>query len=545
MADAKNILFIMCDQLRWDYLSCYGHPHLHTPNIDRLAAQGIRFDNAYVQSPICGPSRASIYSGRYPSSNGATVNFAPLRVDELTMGDYLNPLGMRTVLAGKTHLFADQAGLERLEVPEKRRAFVAQGGFEAQYRDDGLHPDNAASKNQHYNVWLREQGYSGDNPWLSHANSTVDASGKLLNGWFLEAARWPANIKEEHSETPYTVMRAREFMETADETPWCLHLSFIKPHWPVVAPAPYHAMYNRADLIALNQDVRELENPHPIFEACMTHKDSQMFAQQQIRDYVLPAYMGLIKQIDDQLGELFHFMEQQGLMKNTMIVFTSDHGDYLGDHYLGEKDFFHDCAARVPLLIYDPSKAADTTRGTTETRPVELLDLLPTFIEVAGGTPHFRLEGRSLLPLLHGKASIWRDVAVSEIDFGDRRGPRALGLAPDDLWSIMLVDEHYKYIAFHELRPVLFDRQADPKEINDLGEHSDYENIRNRYRDKLLNWFMRPKRPTLSETQLDTISLGVNREKKGVLIAYWDEDDLPADVRSHRQRASGTDKAKP
>jgi len=110
----KNILFVMADQLRWDYLSCYGHPHLHTPNIDRLAEKGVRFDRAYVQSPVCGPSRASFYTGRTVFSHGSTWNRVPLPIGELTLGDYLRPTGVRTAVVGKTHMVPDAEGMGRL-----------------------------------------------------------------------------------------------------------------------------------------------------------------------------------------------------------------------------------------------------------------------------------------------------------------------------------------------------------------------------------------------------------------------------------------------
>jgi Sulfatase len=114
MRQSKNILFIMCDQLRFDYLSCYGHPRLCTPNVDALAANGVRFTRAYVQSPVCGASRMSFYTGRYVQSHGASWNGVPLKVGEMTLGDYLRPLGVRTVLVGKTHMRADREGMQRL-----------------------------------------------------------------------------------------------------------------------------------------------------------------------------------------------------------------------------------------------------------------------------------------------------------------------------------------------------------------------------------------------------------------------------------------------
>ena len=128
-----------------------------------------------------------------------------------------------------------------------------------------------------------------------------------------------------------------------------------------------------------------------------------LHAQEKARKTVIPVYMGLIKQIDDQLGILFEVMERKDLMKNTMIVFTSDHGEYFGDHWMGDKDFFHDPAVKVPLIIADPDPSCDGMRGTVQSAPVESIDLLPTFIEYAGGVvPKHILDGRSLMPLLQG-----------------------------------------------------------------------------------------------------------------------------------------------
>ncbi|MGK7662778.1 sulfatase-like hydrolase/transferase [Marinovum sp. E06] len=143
MTKIKNILFIMADQLRWDYLSCYGHPHLDTPNIDKLASKGLRFDRAYVQSPVCGPSRASTYTGRTVFSHGATWNRVPLPLGELTLGDYLRPQGVTTAVVGKTHMVPDREGMARLgvEAGGDIGIKVSQPGFDPYERDDGLHPD--------------------------------------------------------------------------------------------------------------------------------------------------------------------------------------------------------------------------------------------------------------------------------------------------------------------------------------------------------------------------------------------------------------------
>ena len=151
----------MCDQLRFDYLGCSGHPSIKTPNIDSLAARGVRFSNAYCQSPICGPSRMSAYTGRYVSSHGSSSNFAPLRVGEKNIGHYLNPLGVRTILVGKTHMVADKEGMQRLGVDPKSDIGVhhAQAGFEAYERDDGVHPDSMVNPELAYNKYLKSNKY--------------------------------------------------------------------------------------------------------------------------------------------------------------------------------------------------------------------------------------------------------------------------------------------------------------------------------------------------------------------------------------------------
>ncbi|MGI9493441.1 MAG: sulfatase-like hydrolase/transferase, partial [Geminicoccaceae bacterium] len=369
MSAIKNILFIMADQLRWDYLSCYGHPHLKTPNIDALAARGVRFTNAFVQSPVCGPSRASFYTGRTVFSHGSTWNGVPLPIGELTLGDYLRPIGVRTAVVGKTHMVPDKDGMARLGLNESTDigCLISEPGFDAYERDDGLHPNprlRLRGGKLRYNDWLREHGYEGENPWNDYANAAEGPDGEVLSGWALRNSNLPARVGEEHSETAYMTMRAKDFIQETGDTPWLCHLSYIKPHWPYMAPAPYHDMYGPATFAPVHRDEAERADPNPVYRAFMEMKVSQTFSRQGTRETVLPAYMGLVKQIDDHLGRLFAWMEEIGIAEDTMIVFTSDHGDYLGDHWLGEKELFHECSVRVPLIIHDPRPEADATRGS-------------------------------------------------------------------------------------------------------------------------------------------------------------------------------------
>lgn len=533
---AKNILFIMCDQLRADYLSCYGHPHLHTPNIDALAARGVRFTQTFVQSTICGPSRMCAYTGRYMRSHGSTQNGVPLKVGEMTLGDHLKPLGVRTVLVGKTHMVADEDGMARLGIHPQSLigVHVSECGFEPYERDDGLHPDGSYSPEPAYDSYLRRQGYAAENPWEHVANSGLAADGTVQNGWLYAHANKPAQVRDEDAETPYMTRRAMQFMAEAqaDGRPWCLHLSYIKPHWPYIVPAPYHDMYGPEDVLPVVRCDAERTAPHPILAAFQAERYSTVFNRMGARETVIPAYMGLIKQIDDQLGLLFAFMDKAGLTDETMVVFTSDHGDYLGDHWLGEKYLFHNPSVKVPLIIADPSSPADATRGTVSDALVEMIDLAPTFVEAFGGPPlpHI-LEGRSLLPLLRAEKPSWRKVVISEYDYAFDLARVNLAVPIPDARLYMVYDGRFKYIHADGFAPMLYDLTTDPQEFTDLGTDPAHAETRARLYEALAKW----SRTTRTQTTVsDAAVTGSDKAAQaydlnleaGVLIGYWDEAEL-------------------
>ncbi|MDI5922661.1 alkaline phosphatase family protein [Halomonas sp. LR5S13] len=527
MTKIKNILFIMADQLRWDYLSCYGHPHLDTPNIDSLAARGVRFDRAYVQSPVCGPSRASCYTGRTVFSHGATWNRVPLPVGELTLGDYLRPQGVTTAVVGKTHMVPDREGMARLGLNASTELgmVISQPGFDPYERDDGLHPTPLLRNKGgmlRYNDWLRKRGYGGENPWNDYANAAEGPDGEILSGWHLKNSNLPARVREEDSETAYMTMRAREFIEEMGDEPWLCHLSYIKPHWPYMAPAPYHNRYGPETFLPIHRSEAEHENPNPVFSAFMKMEVSETFSMQGAREVVLPAYMGLIKQIDDHLGRLFDWLEETGRDKDTMIVLTSDHGDYLGDHWMGEKELFHECSVRVPLIIFDPRPEADASRGTASDALVEAIDLVPTFLEATGAPPaDHRLEGRSLMPLLNGeKPENWRDAVFSEIDYAFYAARETLGVGISDARGYMLRTDRWKYVHFRGFPPQLFDLENDPDEFHDLGRDTDYKAQRNHMRAALLDRLTaRKNRVTMTDDGVR--ALRRDEDTSGILIGKW------------------------
>ncbi|MEM6373498.1 MAG: sulfatase-like hydrolase/transferase [Pseudomonadota bacterium] len=530
-----NVLWIMADQLRFDYLSCYGHPHLHTPNIDALAARGVRFTNTYVQSPVCGPSRMSAYTGRYVRSHGSTWNSMPLRIGEQTLGDHLRAAGARSVLVGKTHMVADLDGMDRLGIAQDSAIgqLIAQCGFEPFERDDGLHPSSPRQNWSAYDDYLVGLGYASDNPWEHFANSGYNADGKLVSGWLLENSRLAANVPEEHSETAYMTNRAIDFMSGVlhDDTPWLCHLSYIKPHWPYIAPAPYHDMYGPEHIVAPIRAPGEKDTDHPLVRACHAARVDRCFARDEVRAHVIPSYMGLIKQLDDNLGRLFAWMDEQGLSENTIIAFTSDHGDYLGDHWMGDKDFYHDCAVKVPLIIADPRPEADATRGTTCAALTEMIDLTPTFMNAMGSAPlpHI-VEGRDLTPLLHQTDGFYRRYTISEHDYSSAEMAQTLGVPQEEAFTKMIFDGRWKYIHCEGFDPILFDLDTDPDEVIDHGRSDAPEHVavHARLKEALLAWSLRHH--TRVTATPSVLAGQKTATETGILIGFWDAEEYEAEA---------------
>jgi arylsulfatase A-like enzyme len=521
MAAARNVLFVMCDQLRADHLSCYGHPHLHTPHIDRLARQGVKFERAFVQSGVCGPSRMSFYTGRYMASHGATWNRVPLAVGEWTLGDYLRGAGRKAVLAGKTHVVPDDQGIRRLELDggSELGTLLASGGFTSIDRYDGHSPPG---KESGYADYLRAHGYESADPWSDYVIAVTRADGSAASGWNMRNVGNPARVKAEHSETRYMTDQALRYIREQGDAPWVMHLSYVKPHWPYVAPAPYHALYTPAQCLPVKRHAMERSNPHPVYAAYQRHEESQNFARDEVVATVRPAYQGLIKQLDDELGRVWEGFEELGRWDDTLIVFTADHGDFLGDHWLGEKEQFHDAVQRVPLLIYDPDPAADGTRGRAEIRFAESVDVVPTLLDALGITwPNERIEGRSLLDLIHRRdAGGWRSAVYSELDYSFREARLLLERNVDECRAWMIRTGEWKFVHWQGFRPQLFDLVHDPDEFLDLGADQQYTQVRLELKEALFDWLSQRKiRTTLSDRE---VAFRTNRHNQhGVFFGRW------------------------
>lgn len=473
--EVLNVLFIMTDQMRADCMSCVGHPVVKTPHLDALASGGVLFRRAYVQSAVCGPSRMCFYTGRYPHATRSPWNEVPLPGDEKTMGHYFSEAGYRAALCGKSHYTPDPLTDPDAQPAEGiRRTTLA--GLECWELNDG----RGAGWLNH----LRKKGYPEN--VLNHPFAV-----NMPEGADKDPAAYPTCFRKEDSDTAFMTDRAMAFMEDAGQTPWFLHLSYFKPHLPIVAPYPYNEMYDPADSPAPNRIPEELENPHPFHIPYRIERQSVPYDDERVWRQRRATYYGLITEIDDHLGRLFRFMKARGLWDNTLILFTSDHGEYVGDHWMFEKELFYDEAYRVPFMVRDPRPQADATRGTVCDDFVESLDALPTFMDACGlGIPP-AIQGRSLGPILRGeRPADWRTEVYADWDFRFYWTPKKLGIPPEKCRGWMVRDARFKYWHFNGMPDVLFDLEKDPKELHNVAEDAAYTDVIHACRLKLMDWRM-------------------------------------------------------
>ena len=475
----------------------------------------MRFTNAFVQSGVCGPSRMSYYTGRYASTHGSSWNFVPLPLSERTLGDHLAAHGRPVHLIGKSHVTADAAGLAVRGIDPQsgagRRA--AAGGFQVVAR----HEDTPAHR-RHYNAWLRERGYGGEDPWATHAAAAEGPGGETLPGWQMRHAHLPARVRAEHSETAYVSDLAVEFIRSAEQ-PWVLHLSYIKPHWPYMAPAPFHSMFrpDRSTLLPRSTDPDE----HPVIAAYRQLDECRSFGREDVARHVRPAYMGLVAEIDRQLGRVLAALGESGQAAETLIIFSSDHGDFLGDRGLGEKELFYDEIQKVPLIVVDPDPLAEAARGTVSDSLVEAVDVATTLVAALGlPVPEEWLEGRSLLPLLRRTEHSPRECVFSELDYSMREVRNFLGLPPlHPCRAWMARTAEWKYVHWQGFRPQLFDLQSDPREQRDLHGSAAHGAVRARMRERLFDWLATLKRRASADVAL--IERLGHGPPPGIHIGHW------------------------
>lgn len=425
MAERRpNILLVMADQMAARALPCYGHPLVVAPHIDGLAAAGAVFDAAYCAFPLCAPSRYALLAGQLPSRIAAFDNAAELAAQTPTVAHYLRLMGYHTAAGGKMHF----VGPDQLH------------GFEDRVTTD---------------IYPADFGWTPD--WEA-PDARFEWFHSMLN--VVEAGPCARSLQLDFDdEVAFSAVRKiYDLARDDDGRPFFLFVSFSHPHDPYTITAEYWHRYDHdaIDMPAAAPVPPAERDPHSRRLYDNYDRGEYRVTEDHVRN-ARHAYYGMISYVDDRIGELLAALDDAGLADDTVVIVTSDHGDMLGERGLWYKMSFFEPAARVPLIVHAPGRIEPRRIG----RPVSLLDLAPTLIELAGGDPPdlaAPLDGRSLGPLLAGDAGDWPDTALAEYTAEAATAP-----------MFMVRRGRYKYVACVTDPPQLFDLDADPGERDNLA----------------------------------------------------------------------------
>jgi len=438
----KNVLFIASDDLN-TCLSCYAHPVVRTPNIDRIARQGVRFDRAYCQYALCSPSRSSLMTGMAPDTTGVydlQRHFRETLPDVVTLPQLFQKNGYFTARAGKIYHYGvpGQIGTSELDDPPSWNKFVNPNGVD-HTREEALL------------TFSTPQRTALGSSVAYHASSEPDE--KHTDGMVAEAIM--------------------QMMSERRNEPWFLGAGFYRPHCPYIAPAKYFDQIplDRVDLIPFDEAEMHMAPRWAYFNS-----DPNMGMTPEQRRNGMRAYFAAIEFMDAQVGKLLNTLERLKLANDTVIVFWGDNGYQLGEHGQWMKQTNFEAAARIPMIMSAPGNRG---KGRGCSRTVELLDIYPTLAEVCGleHTPA-NLQGRSVAPLLENPTARWDAPAVSQME---RREP------PRRVMGYSLRNERYRYTEWElgNEGDELYDYEKDPREVHNVAADPATSGIKAQLRDQL------------------------------------------------------------
>lgn len=442
MARAPNIVLLMADQLAAPALSFHGG-QARTPALERLAAEGMVFDAAYCNAPLCAPARTAMLSGRLSHALGAFDNASEFPSSVPTMAHYLEAAGYRTILSGKMHF----VGADQLHGYRER---LTTDIYPAEFL---WVPD-----------WSQGAGYKPTAIGMTHV---VDAGPCVRN----------MQIDYDEEVAHAAIQRIYDLARTPEQRPFFLTVSFTHPHPPFVAPQEHWDRY--ADIDIAPPGVAEIPyerlDPHSQWLYIAHGQDRHTVTAEHVRR-ARRAYYAMVSYVDDKIGAVIAALEHAGLADDTVIVFCADHGEMLGERGMWFKQTFYEWSVRVPLVVRWPARVAPGRSDSV----CSLVDLLPTFLDLAalGGAavaPVDALAGTSLAPILSGQADAATREAIAEY--------AAEGVVAP---SRMVRSGDHKYVFTRGLPPLLFDLRRDPQELRNLSGHPDYAAIEAALRRRLL-----------------------------------------------------------
>jgi choline-sulfatase len=452
----KNILFIISDQHRRDSASCYGHDIVKTPAIDKLAATGIRFTNAYSQCPLCGPSRASVLTGTYPhTSENLTHSPEPYEKplpDIPTLGSVFRDAGYATGLIGKVHIRGESATCD-LGFDDRRLRF----------------------KTYELDDYIAAVGLDNVSKYISyHQKSNVpcrDHYNPLNEG---------IKMAEHYMYDALVVNECKDFMKKNRDKRFFLWAGLEKPHPEWFAPEEFHKLYD-PEKIPLPKTCKAEQELAPD-SMKSRKKEREQYSDDNIKNS-MAAYFANVSYLDSKVGELLDYLKELGLEDDTIIVYTSDHGEMLYDHGMLQKHCFYEQAVGVPLIIKIPGMTKPAALSTDAI--ASLIDLFPTLLEANSIEQPDTLEGESLIPIINGETE--NDNRSTFSEYYSSRIPERMIRRGD-----------YKYIYSHEDLDQLYNLKTDPLEINNLINQPKLAELKNDLKAQiLLNWEM----PTFNDDQ--------------------------------------------
>ncbi len=489
-----HVLLITADQWRGECLSRLGHM-VRTPHLDALAEDGVLFRNHYAQATPCGPSRASLLTGLYLQNHRSCINGTPLDRRHPNLALEMRELGYRPALFGYTDTSVDPRDYPQ-GAPELTTYEGVLPGF-----------DPVCNLPDHQGLWFE---------WLAREGYAIPANPKDLcrprRDFAIPLGHGPSfpppGFDAAHTETRFLTDQAKRYIAEQDDGPWFVHLSYLRPHPPFVVPEPYNALYHPDQVPApVRAASRAAEAEIHPWQDWKARQPGSRCADDELTLRQLKAtYYGMMAEVDDVLGELFDWLKAQGLWDETLVVFGSDHGEQMGDHWLMGKSGWFDGSYHIPLIIRDPRPAAAASRGRIVEAFTENIDVMPTILEALGAEAPHTVDGLSLVDFLGGGTpETWRDAVHWAHDFRDpelRRAEDHFGLKGDQCTVEVIRDHDYKYVHFTALPPLFFDLRADPDQLINLSQDPAHAPKVLDYAQKLLSHRMAHDDRTLTGTKL-------------------------------------------
>ena len=468
-----NIILFMADQLRFDAVGCYGNKEIRTPNIDKIAFDGSTFDNHFISNPVCSPSRCSVLTGRYPKNHGTRDNGIPLRDSEITFPEVLKENGYLTAAIGKMHLtslLVDKKD-EHDDWPEDRYGF------------DIIHT-TCDNKTGEYLDWLKNVSekdyeivkYQGEKKIQEDKASAAD---KDTSG---PPQVYENDINPKYHQSTWIADKTIEIINnTSKEKNFFVFCSFVDPHHPFDPPKPYSTLYNPDNLSLPIRSEGEMEDKPPHFLKHMLGKgySNEKYDYTKLSNHewqvIKASYYGMISLIDENIGRILKALEDKGIENDTLIIFTNDHGELLGDHGILFKGPFHyDCLIKAPMIMKWPGVIP---QGARYSQITEHVDIMPTLLELAGIRIPYGVQGESMGPILRGDKGAGREYAMTEFNCYDW-GLSVKTITGKDYKLTYYAGENYGE---------LYDRNKDPNEFKNLWDVKEYKEIKEMLLKKLMD----------------------------------------------------------